>query len=100
VKTYIILAKFTTKGRNAAKDITKRANEFWKLAKKFDVTVKEIFRTHGPYDVVVIAEAADEFSATALHLSLMDRGNVRTRTLRAFSQPHLVLENLDLAEAV
>jgi uncharacterized protein with GYD domain len=49
------------------------------------VTVKEIFWTHGQYDIVVIAEAPDEFSATALNLSLLDLGNVRTQTLRAFS---------------
>ena len=93
MKTFVILAKFASKGR------TKRVNEFRKLAKKFDVTVKEIFRTHGPYDVVVIAEAADEFSATVLHLSLMDLvGNVRTQTLRVFSQPHLVLENFSRSQ--
>ena len=58
---------------------------FRKLAKNFGVTVKEIFWTHGQYDIVVIAEAPDEFSATALELSLLDLGNVRTQTLRAFS---------------
>ena len=83
--TYVVLANFATKGRKDVKRTTKRADEFRKLAKKFDVTLKEIFWTHGQYDVVVVAEAPDEFSATALNLSLIDLGNVRTQTLRAFT---------------
>lgn len=50
------------------------------------MTVHEIFWTLGPFDVVVIVEAPDEMVITALGLSLNALGNVRTQTLRAFSE--------------
>jgi uncharacterized protein with GYD domain len=55
------------------------------MAETFGVTVKELFWTQGRYDVVTILEAPDEFSATALSLTLSALGNVRTESLRAFS---------------
>jgi uncharacterized protein with GYD domain len=48
-------------------------------------TVKELFWTQGRHDIVTVIEAPDEFSATALNLSLSALGNIRTETLRAFS---------------
>jgi uncharacterized protein with GYD domain len=55
------------------------------MAATFGVTVKELFWTQGRYDVVTILDAPDEFSVTALNLSLSALGNVRTESLRAFS---------------
>ena len=55
------------------------------MAATFGVTVKELFWTQGRYDVVTILDAPDEFSVTALNLSLSALGNVRTELLRAFS---------------
>ena len=40
----------------------------------------------GEYDTVNIFDAPDDSVATALALSLAKLGNVRTQTLRAFSQ--------------
>jgi uncharacterized protein with GYD domain len=45
------------------------------------VTVKDIFWTQGRYDIVIVIEAADELSATALNLSLSGLGNIRTESL-------------------
>jgi uncharacterized protein with GYD domain len=55
------------------------------MANTFGVTVKEIFWTQGRYDIVVLTEAPDELTATALNLSLGALGNIRTESLRAFS---------------
>ena len=55
------------------------------LAAKFGGTLKEIYWTVGPYDIVAISEAPDDESATAFALTLASQGNVRTTTLRAFS---------------
>jgi len=83
--TYVILATFTDQGIKTAKDSPKRAEAFKQMAKTFGVTVKEIFWTQGRYDIVVLTEAPDELSATALNLSLGALGNIRTESLRAFS---------------
>jgi uncharacterized protein with GYD domain len=83
--TYIVLATFTDQGIKNAKDSPKRAEAFRQMAKTFGVTVKDIFWTQGRYDIVTVIEAPDEFSATALNLSLSALGNIRTESLRAFS---------------
>ena len=82
--TYVVLASFTDQGIRNAKDTFKRADAFKEMAKKFGVTVKEIFWTQGRYDIVTIDEAQDELSATALNMNLGALGNIRTHTLRAF----------------
>jgi uncharacterized protein with GYD domain len=83
--TYVILATFTDQGIKTAKDSPKRAEAFKQMAKTFGVTVKKIFWTQGRYDIVVLTEAPDELTATALNLSLGALGNIRTESLRAFS---------------
>jgi uncharacterized protein with GYD domain len=85
MQTYVVLSKFTDQGIKGAKDSPKRVEAFKQMAKTFGVTVKDIFWTQGRYDIVAITEAPDEFSGTALNLSLGALGNVRTESLRAFS---------------
>jgi len=83
--TYVILATFTDQGIRTAKDSPKRAEAFKQMAKTFGVTVRDIFWTQGRYDIVLITDAPDELTATALNLSLSTLGNIRTESLRAFS---------------
>ena len=88
--TYVVLATFTDQGLKNAKDSPKRAEAFKQMAKTFGVTVKDIFWTQGRYDVVTVVESPDEFSATALSLSLGALGNIRTESLRAFSSSDMM----------
>ena len=88
--TYVVLAKFTDQGAKTAKDSPKRAEAFKQMAKTFGVTVKDIFWTQGRYDIVIVVEAPDELSATALNLSLSALGNIRTESLRAFSSAEMM----------
>ena len=83
--TYVVLVNFTDQGIRTAKDTVKRTEGFRDMAKKFGVTVRDVFWTQGQYDIVAITEAPDEISGTALNMSLCALGNVRTQTLRAFS---------------
>jgi uncharacterized protein with GYD domain len=87
--TYILLANFTEQGIRNIKDSPKRADAFKATAKKCGATVKDLFWTLGQYDIVAILEAPDDISITALGLSTGALGNVRTQTLRAFSQPDM-----------
>ncbi len=84
--TYIMLASFTDQGIRNVKDTTKRADAFRELAKGSGATVKDIYWTLGQFDIVAIADAPDETVMTALGLALGKSGNVRTQTMRAFSQ--------------
>ena len=60
------------------------------MAQTFGVTIKDIFWTQGRYDIVIVIEAPDELSATALNLSLSALGNIRTESLRAFSSTDML----------
>jgi uncharacterized protein with GYD domain len=68
------------------RDSPKRADAFKNMAKKCGASVKEVFWTLGEYDIVAVVEAPDDISVTALGLSSGALGNVRTQTLRAFTQ--------------
>ena len=82
---FVVLASFTDKGAHDVKDTINRADKFKAMAKNAGVTVKEMYWTIGPYDVVTICEAPDDEAATALSMSVAARGHVRTQTLRAFT---------------
>ena len=87
--TYICLTSFTDQGIRNVQDTTKRAEKVAKAAKKFGVTMKDIYWTLGCYDMVVVFEAKDDASMTAFGLTLGKAGNVRTQTLRAFSKDEM-----------
>lgn len=84
--TYIVLNNFTDQGIRNVKETTKRSDAIREMAKKFGVVAKEVFWTLGSYDIVDIFEAPDDASMLALLASIGAAGNVRTLTLRAFSQ--------------
>jgi uncharacterized protein with GYD domain len=83
--TYIGLLNFTDKGVQGIKDSTKRAAAAKEAAKKFGVNMREIYWTMGEYDLVCVLEADNEASLTAFNLAIAMQGNVRSRSLRAFS---------------
>jgi uncharacterized protein with GYD domain len=83
--TYLTLMNFTAQGLGSIKDTVKRAEAAKKAAREAGATIKEALWTHGQYDVVLISEAPDDATATALALSIGKQGNVRTQTLRAFT---------------
>ena len=87
--TYVMLAHFTERGIMNVKNTATRAEEFKQMATRHGVTVKEIFWTLGQYDLVAILDAPDDVTVTALGMSLGTLGNVRTQTLRAFSEAEM-----------
>jgi uncharacterized protein with GYD domain len=89
METYVMLFNFTDQGIRNVKDINTRVEPIRDLATSLKVTVKNIFWTLGQYDMVAIIDAPDEIAATALGLSIGQTGNVRTQTLRAFSQAEM-----------
>ena len=87
--TYIVLSSFTEQGIRDVRSTTKRADAVKEVARKFGVTAKEFYWTLGNYDVVVVFDAPDDASMTALGLAIGALGNVRTQTLRAFSRDEM-----------
>lgn len=84
--TYIVLTSFTDQGIKNVKDTVKRADAVREAAKKFGVTAREFYWTMGAYDSVVVFDAPDDASMTALGMAVGSQGYVRTQTLRAFSK--------------
>jgi uncharacterized protein with GYD domain len=83
--TYVGLLSFTEKGIQGIKDTTKRAAAAKEAAKKHGVNMREIFWTMGEYDLVCVLEAEDESALAAFNLATAMQGNVRSRSLRAYS---------------
>ncbi len=83
--TYITTIQFTDQGIRAIGQTTQRAAAFEAQAKEFGVEVAAIYWTQGGYDGLIIFDAPDDQSATAMMLRLESQGNVRTATSRAFN---------------
>jgi uncharacterized protein with GYD domain len=81
---YVMLVSFTDQGARGVKDTPKRAEVFKTMAEKSGVKIHNFLWTLGQPDVVVVVEAADDIAVTALSLSAIALGNVRTQTLKAF----------------
>ena len=83
---YVVLANFTDQGIKGIKDTAVRAKGFREAAQKMGARVKEIFWTLGAYDVVLTMEAPDDETAAALLMKVGALGNLKSQTLRAFSE--------------
>jgi uncharacterized protein with GYD domain len=82
---YITLISWTEQGVKAYEKTLERYQAATQLAAKFGASLNQIYWTLGEYDIVGVLEAPDDESATAFALALSSQGNVRTKTMRAFS---------------
>jgi len=87
--TFISNVTFTGQGIDNIGETTKRAAAFKRAAKGMGVKVKEIYWTLGDHDGLLIIDAPDEETATALMLQLGQQGNVQTSTTRAFTSAEM-----------
>lgn len=80
---YVSLINWTDQGIKSFKETTARAADaaaaFEKAGGKLTV-----YWTIGACDIVAIAEAPDDETATAILLQLGSLGNIRSQTMRAF----------------
>ena len=79
------MLSFTDQGIQDIKKTTQRAAAAKEIAKKFGVNMREILWTMGECDIVCILEADDESSLAAFNLATAMQGNVRSRSLRAYT---------------
>ena len=87
--TYVTLMNWTDQGIKTAKETVQRRDQANALAEKHGASIEQVYWTVGPHDIVVILEAPDDESATALLLELGTAGNLRTTTLRAYDREEM-----------
>jgi uncharacterized protein with GYD domain len=86
MSTYISLLRYTQKGIESVKESPGRLDAARKAFEKMGAKLKDFYLVCGRYDAVVISEAPDDVTAAKASLSLATQGNVRTETLRAFTE--------------
>ncbi len=87
--TFISLFGWTDQGIRKVKDTAKRAEKFKASIQKAGGSVKNFYLTMGRYDGVIVFEAPDDATAAAVMMSGCSLGNVRTETLRAFTEDEI-----------
>jgi uncharacterized protein with GYD domain len=87
--TYISLINWTEQGIRAARDTLDRASAAGQAAQSMGGTLKDIYWTVGPYDIVTVADFPDDASATAFLLTLGAQGNIRSTTMRAHTRDEM-----------
>jgi uncharacterized protein with GYD domain len=84
--TYVVLFDWTEQGVKGYKDSPARVDAAREQMAEVGVQIMDIYWTLGGHDLVGIVEAADSESLAKALLVLGAAGNIRTTTLRAFSQ--------------
>lgn len=84
--TYITLLRFTQKGIESIKDGPKRLDAAKQAFRAAGAEMKAFYLVNGRYDAVAITEAPNDETVTRLALATASLGNVRTETLRAFTE--------------
>jgi uncharacterized protein with GYD domain len=83
---YILLANWTDQGVRNIKDSPKRLDAARKMAEAAGAKLGDFYMTMGAHDMVVHLEAPDDAAVAKFVLNLGGGGNVRTETLKAFSE--------------
>ena len=83
---YIVLVNWTDQGVKSVTESPRRAQAFREMAEQMGCTVQGLFFTMGRYDIAVRLEAPDEETLSAVMLKVAQLGNVRTETMRAYTE--------------
>jgi len=84
--TYVTLYKWTEQGVKDAKNVPARVAKAKKLTESMGGKFLEIYVTMGDYDLVSVTEGPSDEMASAIALSIASKGNVKTTTMRAFTE--------------
>jgi uncharacterized protein with GYD domain len=83
--SYVSLLTWTEQGAKNAGDTLKRAGDFRALVERLGGKIREHLYTIGECDVVIVLEFPDDETEAAAMLQLAKLGNVRTKSMRAFT---------------
>lgn len=83
--TYVVLMNWTDQGVKTAMDTVNRYRRAAQLIESMGGKLGDVYWTIGEYDIVTTAEAPDDETLSAVLLRLAADGNLRTKTMRAFT---------------
>ena len=84
--TFITLVRWTDQGIKAVKDSPSRHDAAEQAMSAAGGAIKQTYMVLGDYDLVVIWEAPSDEAYASTMLRVASAGNVRTTTLKAFSE--------------
>jgi uncharacterized protein with GYD domain len=87
--TYVSLIDWTQQGVASFKDTVDRYEAAAEQMEQLGVRFVDVYWTLGEHDIVAVVEAPDDETATAALLVTGAQGNVRTKTMRAFSRDEM-----------
>jgi uncharacterized protein with GYD domain len=88
VQQYIMLIRWTDQGVKNAKDTTRRSEAAKREAERIGGKLT-VYWTFGEYDIVCVLEAPNDEAAMEFGLKVGSLGNIRTTTLRAFTEEEI-----------
>ena len=94
--TYILLTNWTEQGIKNVKDSPKRLDSARKTIEAAGGKIVASYLTMGKYDLVHIVESPDDKTAATLALKAASGGNIRTETLKAFTETYFrkIIDNI------
>jgi uncharacterized protein with GYD domain len=84
--TYISMLHYTQQGISAIKNAPARIDAAKDAYRKAGGELKSIYLTLGQYDLVAIAEMPNDEAVARMALALGAQGNIRSETMRAFTE--------------
>ncbi len=84
--TFLVTMNWTEQGIHNIKEAPKRAAAAREMAKKLGIELKETYVTTGESDLLAIVESPSGDNVAKFCMAIGSQGNVRTRTVRAWSQ--------------
>ena len=86
---YVVLLDWTEQGVAGFKDSVDRYEAAQEQFQQLGVSFQDVYWTLGEHDLVSVLEAPDDATLAAALLQLGSQGNVRSQTMRAFSQDEM-----------
>jgi uncharacterized protein with GYD domain len=86
MSSYVMLFNFTAQGIEKLQESPARVEVAKKLCRDLGGEVKQFYGLMGRYDTMFILEAPNDETAVRIAAAICKRGNVRSETLRAFTE--------------
>jgi uncharacterized protein with GYD domain len=83
---YIVLASWTEQGVKNVKDSPARLDAARAAAKKLGCTIGDFYMVTGTADMLIVVEAPDDAAMATFNLNLARGGNLRSNTMKAFTE--------------
>ena len=86
---YVVLIDWTQRGVESFQESVDRYEAAQQAFQEIGVSFQDVYWTLGSHDIVSVVEAPDDESLAAALLRVASQGNIRTQTLRAFTQDEM-----------